>query len=158
MAMKRPVAYLIILLLLSAVGRSPPSQAALYDLDPEDHRVAEFVGTTVIQTGQTLKLQSAWKAQGAQRDAVARSFVWKLNGVTYSTSPDLVVKDLSAGDYALEFAHSDSLNRSYTYGGRVQVVEPVAYNQLVAAVVAANQVLFSAGSKGDTVYLPIVSR
>jgi len=137
-------------------GLSGYDKLALHILYPEDHRVAEFVGTTVIQAGQALKLQSAWKARGANMDFVAHGFVWKLNGVTYSTTPDLVVNNLSPGDYTLEFAHIDFLNRSYTYSGRVRVLAPADYTQLVAAVVAANQVLFSTGSGGDTLYLPIV--
>jgi hypothetical protein len=183
--MKRPGVLLIMLLLLSAVVPESPLQAGAqgvrhkdiginsndgdagfsYDeklssqvLSSEERREAEFVGTTVIYTGQTLHLQSVWKARGGDIDSVAHSFVWKLDGVTYGTDADLVVNDLSPGDYALELTHLDSLNRNYAYHGRVQVLEPTAYAQLVASVAAANQVLFSTGSGGDTVYLPIVSR
>lgn len=58
--------------------------------------------------------------------------------------------------FLAEPALFDFLNRSYTYSGRVRVLEPADYTQLVAAVVAANQVLFSTGSGGVTLYLPIV--
>jgi hypothetical protein len=184
--MKRPGALLIMLLLLSAVVPASPLQAtpygtqglrhrdigingqdddtglshhdkpALHILYPQDRREAEFVGTTVIHAGQTLHLQSAWKARGADMDSVGHGFVWKLDGVTYSTNPDLVVNNLSPGDYILELTHFDPLHRNYAYRGRVQVLEPTTYAQLVASVAAANQVLFSTGSGGDTVYLPIV--
>lgn len=137
-------------------GFSDYDKLALHILYPEDNRVAEFVGTTVIQTGQTLNLQSAWKARGANMNFVAHSFVWKLNGVTYSVTPDLVVNNLSPGDYTLELTHFDFLDRDYAYTGRVRVLEPAAYAQLVASVAAANQLLFSTGSGSDTVYLPIV--
>jgi len=137
-------------------GLSAWDRLALHILYPEDRRVAEFVGTTVIHTGQTLNLQSAWKARGANMSFVAHSFVWKLNGVTYSTTPDLVVNNLSPGDYTLELTHFDFLNRDYAYSGRVRVLEPAAYTQLVASVAAANQVLFSTGSGDHSVYLPIV--
>jgi hypothetical protein len=139
-------------------GLSYYDKPALHVLYPQDRREAEFVGTTVIQTGQTLHLQSAWKARGANMDSVAHSFVWKLNGVTYSTNSDLVVNNLGSGDYTLELTHLDALNRSYAYSGRVQVLEQTTYAQLVASVAAANQVLFSTGSADNVLYLPIVLR
>jgi hypothetical protein len=119
-------------------GFTELDKLALHILYPEDNRVAEFVGTTVIRAGDTLRLQSAWKARGANMAFVAHSFAWKLNNVTYSTTPDLVIALSTPGEYTLEFSHSDFLGRTYTYTGQVRVLRPAEYDQQIVAPVAAS--------------------
>ncbi len=119
-------------------GLSNWDKLALHILYPEDNRVAEFMGTTVIRVGDTLSLQSAWKARGANMDFVASNFAWKLNGGTYSTTPDLITVLNTAGDYALELTHSDFLGRSYSYTGLVRVLEPDAFDEQIAGPVAGS--------------------
>lgn len=124
-------------------GLSYYDKLALHIMYPEDSRVAEFAGRTIIRTGETLNLQSAWKIRGANMNFVARNFVWKLNGVSYSTTPDLVVNNLSPGEYVLELTHDDFLDRSYAYTGKVRVLEPAAYDQLMANIATINQALLA---------------
>lgn len=119
-------------------GLSTWDKLGLHILYPEENLVAEFVGTTVIRTGDTLSLQSAWKARGANMDFVASNFAWKLNGETYSTTPDLVTTLSTAGDYALELTHDDFLGRSYSYTGVVRVLESEAFDEQIAGPVAAS--------------------
>ncbi|HZY42276.1 MAG TPA: hypothetical protein VFF59_09790 [Anaerolineae bacterium] len=103
-------------------GLSVWDQLAVHIMYPEDARVAEYVGTTVIPAGGVLSLQSAWKWRGANMNFAAGNFVWKLNGVTYSTAPDLIMTLNTPGTYTLDFSHDDFLGRSYTYTGVVGVL------------------------------------
>ncbi len=124
-------------------GLSAWDKLGLHILYPEDNRVAEFVGTTVIRAGETLNLKSAWMVRGANMDFVAKNFIWKLNGVKYNTvdTPELVVNNLSPGEYVLELTYDDFLDRSYAYTGKVRVLEPAAYDQLMAGLTTSNQAL-----------------
>jgi hypothetical protein len=117
-------------------GLSDWDKLGLHILYPEDNRVAEFVGTSVVRTTDTLKLQSAWKARGAKMDFVAKDFVWKLSGTAVSTTPDLNRMLRSAGSYVLQFSYKDFLGRDYSYQGVVRVLSPHEYNRLMAAITA----------------------
>jgi hypothetical protein len=136
-------------------GFSAWDKLALHIMYPEDNLVAEYIGTTVIRAGDTLQLQSAWKARGANMSYAASNFIWQLNGVTQSTTPDLSKSMASPGNYALHYTHRDFLDRKYAYTGIVQVLTPAAYAEQIAAPVAAQLALFSAQVP---VYLPIVVR
>lgn len=118
-------------------GFSAADRLALHILYPEDQRVAEFVGTTVLRAGETLNLQSAWKARGANMSFVAQSFSWKLAGAAVGNSPDLNVNLATAGTRDLEYTHKDFLGRTYTYTGSVRVLSPAAFNSQIAGPVAA---------------------
>lgn len=107
------------------------------------NRLAEFVGSTVIRTTDALSLHSAWKIRGANLAYVAKDFHWRLNGETVSIKAELVMTGLAAGSYTLHFSHGDLLGRQYNYVGEVQVLEPSAHQQLIAAAVgAANERTF----------------
>lgn len=125
---------------------------ALHIMYPEDIHVAEYVGTTVVQTGSTLQLQSAWKARGANMGFVAGNFVWTLDAVTESTTPDLIKTVNTPGAYALSLTHTDFLGRTYSSSGKVRVLTPSAYNQQIAGPVAARSALYFY----FTTYLPII--
>jgi hypothetical protein len=118
-------------------GLTAYDRLALHILYPEDVRVAEFVGTTVIRAGETLNLTSAWKARGANMNFVASNYVWKLNSSTLSTSPDLAITLNTPGEYTLEFSYTDFLGRAYSYTGPVRVLDPADYEAQIVAPVAA---------------------
>lgn len=118
-------------------GLSPEDMLSLHILYPETDYGAEFVGTTVIRTTDTLKLQSAWKYRGAYMNYVANSFSWKLNGTTYSTGDALTVNIGTAGTYSLSLSHRDLLNRSYSTSYTVRVLAPADFIAQVAGPVAA---------------------
>jgi hypothetical protein len=119
-------------------GLTERDRLALHILYPEDVRVAEFVGTTVIRAGETLHLQSAWFARGAYMPFVASDLRWKINGVTYSQGPQLWLALDQAKDYTLEFSHQDFLGRDYVYTGIVRVLSSEEFARQIAAPVAAN--------------------
>jgi hypothetical protein len=118
-------------------GFTAYDRLALHILYPEDTRVAEFVGATVIRTGDSLSLQSAWKARGANMNFVAKNLDWKLDGVTRSTAPDLAITLDRPGVYTLEFSYTDFLDRDYHYSGPVRVLDPADYDAQIAAPAAA---------------------
>lgn len=109
---------------------------ALHILYPEDQRVAEFVGTTVIRESELLRLKSAWMERGANINFVASDFIWEIAGNTY-TGPTLEI-DLGVGEYTLEFSHLDFLGRDYHYSGLVRVLDQATFNAEVVAPIAAH--------------------
>ena len=95
-------------------GLSDFDKLALHILYPEGNRVAEFIGSTVVRTTDTLNLQSAWMVKGANIDYVAKNFNWKIDGKIVSKTPTLVMGINTPGNYSLEFSYSDFFDRDYT--------------------------------------------
>jgi hypothetical protein len=122
-------------------GLSAWDQLALHILYPESPRVAEFVGTTVYQTGDTISLQSAWEARGANMSFVARDFQWFVNAAPLSTTPDLTTTITSPGDYQVVFAYTDFLGRRYGQEFKIHVLTPETYAAQIAGPAAALSVL-----------------
>ena len=87
---------------------------------------------------------------------VASNHVWKLDGVTRSTTPDLAMGGLSAGSHALQFSYADFLGRNYSYAGTVRVLNARDYDDQVAAVSAA-QVALMQSSILYMANLPLIS-
>ena len=118
-------------------GLSDWDKLALHILYPEDDFVAEYIGTTVVRTTDTLTLQSDWKARGANINFVAKDFDWKLQSTSVSTVPDLSTGLKDPGDYVFQFTHSDFLGRKYSHIGIIHVLSPENYNKQIAAPIAA---------------------
>jgi hypothetical protein len=121
-------------------GLSDLDRVALRILYPEDNRLAEYVGTTVRRAGETVVLQSGWKARGANLDFVAKDFRWVVNNRT-SSSPDLIVT-LSVGLYPFQYSYRDFLDRSYSTEGTIEVLSSADYDQLMGATRTAQLPLF----------------
>lgn len=119
-------------------GLTAYDRLALHILYPQENRVAEFVGTTVIPARSTLSLQAAWKAQGANMSVVASNFVWRLGGAILSNTPDLNVTLSTPGTHTLEFSYTDFLGRSYSYSGPVRVLSEEDYRRQIVAPIAAS--------------------
>ncbi|HET7087860.1 MAG TPA: M12 family metallopeptidase [Anaerolineae bacterium] len=116
---------------------------ALHIMYPEDTRVAEYVGTTVVRVGDTLRLQSDWKARGANMNFVATNFVWKLNGITESTTPDLIKTMNVPGAYALSLTYTDFLGRNYSATGTVYVMDAATYTNAAALSASVSPALMT---------------
>jgi hypothetical protein len=115
-------------------GFSDWDKLALHIMYPEDNRAAEFIGTTVIRTGSTLSLQSAWQFRGANMSYVATNFQWRIDGVLRSTAPSLSFAGLGQGTHTLSLTYADFIGRNYSYTGPVRVVDPLVYEGYVAAL------------------------
>ena len=128
-------------------GLSSLDRLGLHILYPEDNRVAEFVGKTVIRVGENLSLQSAWQARGALIYNVASNFQWRINGALVSSGPSLTYNMSVPGDYTLEFSYFDSLRniapRYYYYSGIVRVLEEDRYQKIIGALGASQLPLFT---------------
>ena len=131
----------------SQAGLTGYDMISIHILYPENARVAEFRGTTVIRTTDTLSLQSEWQARGANMSFVSSVWDWRIDGVTRSTTPSLSVAGLAAGDHDLSISHTDFLGRTYTYNGKVRVLTPADYASLAGA---AGSAAFSAWYGGAT--------
>jgi hypothetical protein len=114
-------------------GLSALDQTALHILYPQDIRVAEFRGRTVIPTNSQLGLFSYWKQRGANITVVAKNFSWRIDGVQKSTSPDLFFSFASPGTYALSYSYTDFQNRNYTYSGSIRVLSNTGFKNLMGA-------------------------
>jgi Astacin (Peptidase family M12A) len=125
----------------SQAGLTGYDKLAVHIMYPEDVRTVEFYGDTVIRTGETLQLVSAWQTQGANMGFVASNWQWWVDGVLRSTSSSLSLAGLGAGAHTLSASHDDFLGRHYTFNGMVRVLSPGTYNQLVSATNAAQLVL-----------------
>jgi hypothetical protein len=125
----------------SHAGFSALDRLALHIMYPEDNRVAEFVGTTVIRLGDNLQLRSAWLARGALINNVATNFQWRLNGILLGTGPVLDYLISVPGEHVLEFSYTDNLpgipGRFYYYRGPVRVLRGPDFDKLMASTAAA---------------------
>lgn len=131
-------------------GLSKWDRLSLHIMYPEDNRVAEFTGTTVIQDSDILSLQSAWLTQGANIDVAGSNFQWHINGQTYN-GPTLNI-DLPIGEYTLEFTHQDFLGRDYSYIGKVRVLDVDDFiGEIVSPVLSGLPLLYP-----NTIYVPTV--
>jgi hypothetical protein len=116
-------------------GLSELDQLAVHLLYPEDMRIAEFIGTSVVAAGTRVTLSSAWIARGADLALVGRDFSWQVDGVLLSNSPVLDVQ-LPLGEHRLRYTHSDFLGRSFSYEGPIRVLATRDFATQAAVVTA----------------------
>jgi hypothetical protein len=121
-------------------GLSDLDRLSVHILYPEDARVAEHVGTTVVAGPGRVVLDSAWGARGADLSVTAKSFEWRVDGSIASTTARLDVQ-LPVGDHSLQFSHGDFLGRNYAYTGVIRVISARDF-AAQAAVVAAQVLLY----------------
>ncbi len=121
----------------SHAGLSAWDKLAVHILYPEANRAAEFVGKTVIRSGEMLNLQSAWQWRGANTDFVAKNFQWRINGIAAGSGPSLSMRINTPGVYNLQFSYSDFLDRAYDFTGTVHVLTDAEYAARIAAVEGA---------------------
>lgn len=124
----------------SHAGLTGWDKLALHIMYPEDVRVAEIAGSTLLRAGQPLQLSSTWVLQGATGFATS-DWQWYVGGVLRSTATSLYVGGLTPGTYALTVSHKDFLGRSYSYSGLVRVLTDDGYWQLMASTAAAQAAL-----------------
>lgn len=118
-------------------GLSTWDKLALHILYPEANKAAEFVGRTVLRSGEHLQLQSAWLRRGANINYVANNFAWRINGIVMSNGPTLSVQLQNPGTYSMQFTYSDFLGRNYAYNGPVRVLSDAEYDAQRAAIEGA---------------------
>ncbi len=134
-------------------GLTAYDKLALHIMYPEDVRVAEFTGNTVVKAGEPVVLHSAWTQRGATSFAIT-NFQWRVDGFLWSTS-DTLNSTFSPGNHTLQFSYTDFLERNYSYTGQVQVLSNEAYNAQIAGIVAVNMALLLSGTE-QYIYLPLV--
>ncbi len=137
-------------------GLSAWDRLALHIMYPEDVRVAEFTGKTVVKVGEPLVLRSTLTQQGATAFAL-KNFQWKVDGVVKSTGDTLNTTFAGAGTHTVQFTYRDFLDREYSSTFTVRVLSPAAFNQQMAAVEQAQLVMMTS-SLPAYVYLPTVVR
>jgi len=140
----------------SNAGFTAYDRLALHIMYPEDVRVAEFTGNTVVKTGEPLVLRSTWTQAGATSYAV-KNFQWRVDGVVKSTGDTLNITFAGPGNHTLQFTYQDFLDRSYSFTGTIRVLSAATFNGQMAAVAQA-QLLMMTSSIPNFVYLPAVLR
>lgn len=121
-------------------GFSEKDKLTLHMMYPEEARVAEFVGNTVMLDTENLWLMFGWKRRGAIVENVASDFQWKIDGKPVGQTHSLDVK-VPAGVHTLEYSYKDYLNRPYAYKGTVRVLTKDGFTKTIAAPVAARAAL-----------------
>lgn len=137
-------------------GLTAYDRLALHIMYPEDVRVAEFTGKTVVKVGEPLVLRSTLTQQGATAFAL-KNFRWKVDGVVKSTSDTLNTTFAGAGAHTVQFTYRDFLDRDYLSTFTVRVLSAADFNGQMAAVEQA-QLLMMTSSLPTYVYLPVVLR
>ena len=135
-------------------GLTAYDRLALHLMYPEDVRVAEFTGKTVVKVGEALVLRSTLTQQGATAFALT-NFQWKVDGVVKSTGDTLNTTFAGAGNHTVQFTYRDFLDRDYSSTFTVRVLDAATFNEQMAAVEEA-QLLMMTSSLPTYVYLPMV--
>ncbi|HBY95322.1 MAG TPA: hypothetical protein DEP84_15445 [Chloroflexi bacterium] len=130
---------------------------ALHLMYPEDVRVAEFIGKTVVRVGEPVALQSTLTQRGATSFAV-NNFQWRVDGVLKSTSDSLNLTFAAPGDHTLQLSYNDFLDRNYSYSGTIHVLEAATFDAQMAAVQQAQLSMVMSGIPANSIYLPVVPR
>lgn len=124
-------------------GLSPLDRLSLHILYPEERRVAELVGRTVLRAGERLSLGSAWEASGADIRKVARKFRWRVGGALVSSTARVSLKTSKPGLASLQLSYEDFLGRPYSYRGVVRVLDPRDFDGQMAAVASGGLALMA---------------
>lgn len=121
-------------------GLSDLDRLGLHVLYPEDERVAEYSGRTIVREGETIELLNDLKARGGIVTGnlpVALNFRWRRNGIVVSGDADLT--DLSAGTAGtvfLIYSYSDFLDRQFSASFSVRVLTASDFRKKIAPVPA----------------------
>lgn len=105
-------------------GLSPRDRISLHILYPEDSRKAEYIGTTVVKTGQLIKLTADWFARGAHIDNVMNSIKWTEGSIIVSGNPVFMARWSSPGYRTITFEYTDFLGRNFSTQIEVRVLNP----------------------------------
>ncbi len=120
----------------SQSGYSEWDRLSLHILYPETARVAEYVGTTVVKTGQAVALTSTWQARGAVMANVATQLAWSIGGVSASGGT-FSASYATPGARTGTFTFNDFLGRSFSAPIEVRVMSPADFDGKIAGPIAA---------------------
>ena len=109
-------------------GLSAYDKVAVHILYPPAGLPAEITGNLGVKSGQTLALSSAWKTWGANMNFVASNFVWQVDAVTRSNTPDLSAAGLTDGNHTVTLAYDDFLGRHFTSSWKAMVLNQTGVN------------------------------
>ncbi|MCI5157734.1 MAG: hypothetical protein D3906_04710 [Candidatus Electrothrix sp. AUS1_2] len=117
-------------------GLTSYDKLALRIMYPEDVRVAEFTGKTVVKSGEPVILRSALTQRGATNFAI-NNFQWRIDSNTESTTDILNITFSAPGTHTLQFSYQDFRGRTYNYNGTIKVLDPVEFNNRISAMQSA---------------------
>ena len=126
-------------------GLTAYDKLALRIMYPEDQRVAEFNGRTVVKVGEIIDLRSRLVEQGATPFAI-NTFHWYVDGNLRSTGDRLNIAFEAAGEHPFVFSCQDFLARTYTYSGKLVVLTNKAYYDRMAALQNASLLMMNVQS------------
>jgi hypothetical protein len=129
----------------SQAGLSELERISLHFMYPEDVRVAEYLGTTVVESGKPAQLVGLWEARGASTGTfrMVSSYEWKNLGTVLSTQSVLSIPTASNGPRAIVLTYVDHWGRTYTSSIDVRVLAPSAIRALHAQIpILSHVVLF----------------
>lgn len=124
----------------SHTGLSALDRLSLHILYPESERVAEYVGTTVVTTGEKVNLRSSLAIRGARMDKVISSLLWEIDGQE-STVATFEALWERPGIKKGTLTYDDFLGRRFATSIEVRVLKPQEFSKMLGGVASAQALL-----------------
>ena len=124
-------------------GLSELEKISLHFMYPEDDRVAEYIGRTVLREGETLRLVALWPPRGASisRLPMIKRYEWRIDGAVRASGPSATSLSMALpgiGVYRLDLSYVDFADRQYAVSSLIRVLPDSSFRALAATVTAAH--------------------
>jgi hypothetical protein len=117
-------------------GLSALDRTSLHILYPESDRVAEYTGTTVVRTGETVRLRSVLELRGARVGQAVTNLLWYI-GDQIGTASIFEASWDTPGVRTGTFTYQDFLGRNFATGVEVRVLTAEDFSATMGAIAAA---------------------
>lgn len=116
----------------SHAGLGELEQLSLHFMYPEDVRVAEFLGATVVEAGKPAQLQGLWEARGASTGTLGmvKSYEWKQANQILSTGPSVTIPTATYGPLTITLRYTDHWGRTHNATIAVRVLDAANFRKL----------------------------
>lgn len=126
----------------SNAGLGALEKLSLHFMYPEDNRVAEYLGRTVLRTGEVVTLAALWPLRGSSvtRNPMITSYQWSVDGQVMASGPTASVLTLqfpTPGERSLTLSYTDFAGRRYSFLTTIHVLSPTQFARRMGALGAA---------------------
>lgn len=123
----------------SNAGLGALEKLSLHFMYPEDARVAEYLGRTVLRAGESATLVALWPARGASRTThpMITQYEWRVDGQVRASgpsSPSVTVAFPQAGQHQLRLSYVDFAGRTYEYATTLRVLTAPEFRRMTGAM------------------------
>ena len=123
----------------SNAGLGELEKLSLHFMYPENNRVAEYYGRTVLRTGEPSTLIALWPMRGSSvtHNPMITSYTWTVDGQVLaqgSAATSVTLQYQSPGDRRLTLAYTDFAGRQYFFQTTLRVLTPASFAQRIGAM------------------------